>query len=89
MLTSTSVTSGLGSQLSVAVTVAAAGTASLHSMVISAGQVAASMTGAVVSSTVITCTHGVPLLPQVSVGVHVLVIVYWKSSHVLAIPSAF
>ena len=58
MLTSTRVTSGEGSQLSVAVTVAAAGTASLHSIVISAGQVAASITGAVVSSTVITCTHG-------------------------------
>jgi hypothetical protein len=61
---------GAASQLSVAVGLAAAGTA-LHSAVALAGTPAS--TGAVVSLTVMTCVPTV-LLPQSSVAVHVRVI---------------
>jgi hypothetical protein len=68
---SAEVTTGAASQLSVAVNVAALGTA-LHSTVTFAG--AALSTGAVVSCTVTNCC-AVLLLPQWSVAVHVRVIV--------------
>ena len=79
MLTSLKETSALASQLSsaVAVPVAAGKVLVAHSMVILSGQVS---TGAVESSTVITCTH-VVLLPHPSAAVQVLVIVY-SSGHV-------
>ena len=71
MLVSLGVTVGCGSQLSVAVNTAAAGTA-LHSTVSLAG--AALRTGAVVSCTVMTCVL-VELLLQASRAVQVRVIV--------------
>ena len=71
MLVSLKVIVGVASQLSLAVGVAAAGTA-LHSAVVLAGTPL--NTGAVLSLTAIVCDW-LLLLPQLSVAVHVLVIV--------------
>ena len=71
MLVSLSEIVGEESQLSVAVGVAAAGTA-LHSAVVLAGTPLS--TGAVLSLTAMVCDW-LLLLPQLSVAVHVLVIV--------------
>src|SRR5206468_10229647 len=71
--TAASVTVGVASQLSVAPGLAGALTA-LHSLVASAGTLAATNTGAVVSRTVTTCT-AVLVFPQLSAAVHVRVIV--------------
>src|SRR5918993_1076922 len=76
--TSLNVTGTSKSQLSVAVTVAGAGTAP-HWAVIAAGTLF--NTGAIISSTVMTCV-AVVVLPHASVAVHVLVMVPQPSTTV-------
>ena len=68
-------TIGTRSQLSVAVAkpVASGNVLSVHSTVMSSGHV---KTGAVLSSTVMICTHAGLTLPHASVDIHVLEVVY-------------
>ena len=75
VVTSLYVTTGAGSQLSVALArpVFIGSVDSSHSMVMLAGHKV--MTGGVLSSIVMICVH-VLLLPQASVAIQVLLIVY-------------